>query len=257
MIRQRVLHAGILLSLAAVFTARAFADDVTDLGRRLAQLRGEVETLSSSLSREEAEHRDQMRSLARQKAELEAELKREQMRLQRIQQEMGQRRAALAERKSESDKLQPVFDSTVSALREHVRTELPFRSAERLAEIDKVVEQRRAGLLSTERALARLWSFVEDEVRLTRESSLHRQTLSIDGTEQLVDVVRIGMVMLFFKTGDGRVGHVVREGSGWTARTLQDAEDRKRVLHLFDSFKKQIRTGYFEIPNALPERRQP
>jgi hypothetical protein len=65
------------------------------------------------------------------------------------------------------------------------------------------------------------------------------------------------MVMLFFKTGDGRVGHAVREGSTWTARTLQDAEDRKRVLHLFDSFKKQIRTGYFEIPNALPERRQP
>lgn len=257
MFRKRILYAGILLSFAAAFTARAFADDVTDLGRRLAQLRGEVETLSTSLSREETETRDQMRSFARQKAELEAELKREQMRLQRIQQEMSQRKAVIAERKTDSEKLQPVFDSAVRSIRNHVRTELPFRAPERLAEIEKIVEQHRAGLLSSERALARLWSFVEDEVRLTRESAMQRQTLTIDGSEQLVDVVRIGMVMLFFKTGDGRVGHMVREGSIWTARTLHDAEDRKRVLHLFDSFKKQIRTGFFEIPNALPDRRQP
>lgn len=257
MFRRRILYAGILLSFAAAFTARAFADDVTDLGRRLAQLRGEVETLSTSLSRDETETRDQMRSFARQKAELEAELKREQMRLQRIQQEMSQRKTLIAERKTDSEKLQPVFDAAVHSLRNHVQTELPFRAPERSAEIEKIVDQHRSGLLTTERALARLWSFLEDEVRLTRESAMHRQTLTVDGSEQLVDVVRVGMVMLFFKTGDGRVGHMVREGSSWTARTLHDTEDRKRVLHLFDSFKKQIRTGFFEIPNALPDRRQP
>ena len=28
-------------------------------------------------------------------------------------------------------------------------------------------------------------------------------------------------------------------------------EDVKLVMNLFDSFKKQIRVGYFEVPNAL------
>ena len=78
----------------------------------------------------------------------------------------------------------------------------------------------------------------------------------IHGTEQLVDVVRIGMVMLFFKTAEGAVGHAVKQGDTWTTRTLTEPEDRKRVLRLFDNFKKQIRVGYFEIPNALPESTQ-
>jgi len=253
MSRTRLLLTLSLLLLLAGTAGPAFADDVIQLGRRLAQLRGEVEALSTELSREEVEHRDQMRSFARQKAELEAELKREQLRLQRIKHETEQKKAATTAQKDQSDKLQPLFQSSVEALRSHIRSALPFRASERLAELDRIVEQHKTGLLTTERALARLWSFVEDEIRLTKESSLQRQTLVVDGTEQLVDVVRIGMVMLFFKTGDGAVGHAVKQGDTWTTRTFTTPEERKQVLRLFDNFKKQIRVGYFEIPNALPE----
>lgn len=253
MTRTRLLLAGTVLLLAAATAGSASADDVIQLGRRLAQLRGEVETLSTELAREETEHRDKMRSLARQKAELEAELKREQMRLQRIKVETDKKKAAIAEQKDHSEKLLPIFNESVLALRSHIRHSLPFRTDERLAEIDKIVEQRNAGLLTTERALARLWSFVEDEVRLTKESGLHRQTLAVDGAEQLVDVVRVGMVMLFFKTSDDVVGYAVKQGESWTTHTETTPEGRKRILALFDNFKKQIRVGYFEIPNALPE----
>lgn len=253
MTRNRILFASSLVLVAAVVSGPAVADDVIQLGRRLAQLRGEVEALSGELAREEAEHRDKLRSLARQKAELDAELKREQMRLARIKQETDQKKADTAAQNEQSAKLQPVFDASVEALRAHIQTALPFRSPERLAEIDRIVEQRKTGLLTTERALARLWSFVEDEIRLTKESGVHRQTLVIDGNEQLVDVVRVGMVMLFFKTGDDVVGHAVKIDGKWTTRTLTAPDDRKRVLTLFDNFRKQIRVGYFEIPNALSE----
>jgi len=257
MSRTRFILAGVSMLVAASAAAAAVADDTTELGQRLAQLRGEVDTLSANLSREEAEHRDQMRSFARQKADLEAELKREQMRLQKVRHEIDERKSAMAARSVESEKLVPIFDATVESLRVYVRQALPFRASERLAEIDRVVEQRKTGLLTTERALARLWSFVEDEVRLTKESGLHRQTLVVDGSEQLVDVVRIGMVMLFFKTSDGVVGYAAKQGEVWTTRSLTEKEDRKRVLKLFEDFKKQIRVGYFEIPNALEDRRQP
>ena len=253
MTRARLLLAATVLLFGAATAGSASADDVIELGRRLAQLRGEVDTLSSELAREETEHRDKMRSLARQKAELEAELKREHMRLQRIKLETDKKKATIAEQKDQSDKLLPIFNESVLALRSHVQNALPFRTAERLAEIDKIVEQRNAGLLTTERALARLWSFVEDEVRLTKESGLHRQTLVVDGAEQLVDVVRIGMVMLFFKTSDDVVGYAVKHAESWTTHTETDTEGRKRIVGLFDSFKKQIRVGYFEIPNALWE----
>jgi hypothetical protein len=34
--------------------------------------------------------------------------------------------------------------------------------------------------------------------------------------------------------------------------TLDDKDSEKAILELFHTFKKQIRAGFFEIPNALP-----
>ena len=47
---------------------------------------------------------------------------------------------------------------------------LPFRTAERLLEIQKIEDQFKAGLLTPQRALSRLWGFFEDELRLWHES---------------------------------------------------------------------------------------
>jgi hypothetical protein len=47
------------------------------------------------------------------------------------------------------------------------------------------------------------------------------------------------------------VGHAVRQGDGWGYEVLTTPEDVKRVDDLFESFKKQIRVGYFTVPNAL------
>ena len=33
------------------------------------------------------------------------------------------------------------------------------------------------------------------------------------------------------------------------------AEEKKQIRSLLEQFKKQIRVGYFELPNALPEGR--
>jgi hypothetical protein len=38
---------------------------------------------------------------------------------------------------------------------------------------------------------------------------------------------------------------------GWVFETASDSPDRERIRTLFDSLKKQIRQGYFELPNPL------
>jgi hypothetical protein len=107
-------------------------------------------------------------------------------------------------------------------------------------------------LVSAPRALSRLWTFVEDEFRLTRENGLYQQTIEVDGQEHLADVVRIGSVALFFKTNQGAVGYAVPNANGYQYQAESNAEARKRIASLFDSFRKQIRAGYFELPNAIP-----
>jgi hypothetical protein len=44
----------------------------------------------------------------------------------------------------------------------------------------------------------------------------------------------------------------VESPRGWRFELLDDAKDQERVARLFDSLRKQIRQGYFELPEALP-----
>jgi uncharacterized small protein (DUF1192 family) len=230
----------------------ALGDSVTDLAGRLATLRGEVESLSAELAQKEADLRDQLRSLARQKADLELDAKKEQTRLQKTRLTIDQKKKVIETEQAADQALVPTFEGALERVRRHVRASLPFRTAERLAELDKIEDQYKSGLLTPQRGLARLWAFVEDEFRLTRESGIYRQVVTLDGKEQLADVVRVGTVMLYFKTGDETVGYARKAGDAWEYVALPDKDARRRIDGLFDSLKKQIRVGYFELPNALP-----
>lgn len=247
------LGASLLIATVGLWAAPAFAEEVSSLASKLADLRAEVETLSSQLSEEQTQLRNELQSYARQKADLELELQREQTRLKKIRQQIQHKREAIEEQKSADEELEPLFYRSADKVREHIGGTLPFRKDARMAEVEKIESQLDAALLTPERAISRLWAFVEDELRMTSESGLYQQTIRVHGEEQLADVLRVGMVMLFFKTGDGQVGYASNTHDGWTFTTLDGDASRKRVRTLFDSFKKQIRVGYFEVPNALPD----
>ena len=38
---------------------------------------------------------------------------------------------------------------------------------------------------------------------------------------------------------------------GWTYEVAREELDRKRIASLFEALSKQIRQGWFELPNAL------
>jgi CII-binding regulator of phage lambda lysogenization HflD len=240
-----------LAAAAVAPTVKAEGDADAQLASRLAALRGELEDLSTQLSDKSEEVRDDLRTYSRQKVELEMEVQREQTRLQKMRAAVATTQAETEKKKAAHQSLEPAFAQQVATVRSYVSSTLPFRTRERLAELDSIEQQVKANLLTPQRAFTRLWSFVEDELRLTRESGLYRQTIKTAEREQLADVVRIGMVMLFFRTGDDSFGYAVRTANGWSYRTEQDPENRKRILALFQDFQKQINVGFFELPNAL------
>lgn len=133
----------------------------------------------------------------------------------------------------------------------HVRAGLPFKQAERVADIDSFRNDLLSGAIPPARAVNRLWALYEDEFRLTRENGLFSQTLRIGNERVLADVVRLGSVALYFKTQDGRVGLAQRAGSAWTFVEATDPVDRERIDTLFDALRKQIRQGFFELPLAV------
>jgi hypothetical protein len=249
--RFRALDGLAVVTVLGAVSAPAFADDLSTLATRLSELRGQVEELASRLSTASNDHKETLRSLSRQRSELELEAKREETRVQKLSAAIAKRKAEIQAEKAKGDRLVPVYEEAFAKVRGYVEQGLPFRQGERLAALDKIQEQYKGGLLTPARALQRLWSFIEDEYRMSKESGLYKQTITIDGQERLAEVIRVGMVMLYYKTEGGRVGRIAKQGEKFEYTPIDDPEQQKRVLGLFTSFKKQIRVGYFELPNAL------
>ena len=241
----------LLAAGAALIALPAVADPVENLAKRLTTLRGEVEALNYEVNEVQSTARDEVRALQRTKAELDSELKREQTRVQKIQQMIRERGKKAEEANEAETALKPVFEQSVKSVRAYVEMTLPFKMKERLNAVDGIEEQYTKGLLSPARALSRLWSFLEDEFRLSRENRLDKQTILVDGAEELVEVVRLGSVMLFFKTEAGDFGRALRKDGAWVFERYQDPREKQEVAYLFENFKKQIRGGYFVIPNAI------
>ncbi len=253
--RVRALLGAGLASVAAALLVPALAvgadDDLSTLAERLIELRGEVEALNDNIESQQQEHRNRMSSLTQRRAELDAQIQRQDLEVKKLQKEIDELRAESTGLSEEIATLEPLVKDASNRLEARVRASLPYMTDERTADLAEVLRKMEAEEITAARALNNIWTFFEDELRLARESEMFRQTIEVDGKEQLADVVRLGMVMLFFRTGDEQFGYAVRKGDSWVYETASGS-DRSRIEELFAAFEKQVRTGFFVVPNALP-----
>lgn len=240
---------GAALSISVV--AGAAEPDYETLAAELARLRTEVESISAQIEDKKEATRTELRTLASQKTSLEAEIQREELRLKQIEQAFEEVQQKVREAGALQRELQPAVLDAIAKVRAAVAGGLPFRLDERLAELDKLGKDLEDEVVLPSIAVSRLWTFVEDETRLTRENGLYQQIIAVKGEEVLADVARVGMLMLYFRTPDQRFGKVEREGKGWTYVVFEDPKQIERAQSLFASLEKRVRVGFFELPNAL------
>ncbi|MBN2340175.1 MAG: DUF3450 family protein [Deltaproteobacteria bacterium] len=256
--QKQLLLAGAILCVLSLGTftdgaVHAAGKSPMQMAERLAELRKEVDGLAGELEEKKEEMKGRIRSYATQKAEVEAEIQRAKMRLAQLQESHSKRVEKLSEEDEQVTVLTPAVLEAIGMLKQKVSEGIPFKRKERLAELDRLIRQIDEKLLHPVNAFARVWDQAEDEFRLSRESGLYKQVVTLDGKETLADVIRVGMVMMYVKTKDGQIGKSVYQEGTWSFRTLRSPEEHRQVLYLFDSFKKQIRTGLFTVPNAIPQ----
>ncbi|MDT8408920.1 MAG: DUF3450 family protein [Wenzhouxiangellaceae bacterium] len=240
-----------LCGLMAASLQTAGAQDPLDaLAEELVGLRGQVESLNTDLNRLQERHRAEMNSLAAQKGDLEATRRREMLRIRQLEQDLADNRERAARAGVAGEALMPVAARIIASLQKHIESSFPFKIDERLKGLAEIRSQLESGATEPPRVINRLWRFYEDELRLTRDNGLYSQVIPIDGREVLADIAKIGAIAMYFQTRDGRLGHAVRNGDDWRFEVSQSAGDRQQIAALFDSLKKQIRTGYFELPNG-------
>lgn len=225
-------------------------DPLAALAEELVRLRGEVEALNTELNDAQQQHRAEMNSLAAQKGDLEATLRREELRVRQLEQDLADNRERASAAGIAGEALLPVVFDIVDALAAQIEQRFPFKREERLKALAEIRTQAESGALDAPRAINRLWRFYEDELRLTRDNGLYSQVIALGGDRVLADIAKIGAVALYFQTRDGRLGYAERNGEQWSYRVAESSAERKHIADLFESLKKQIRTGFFELPNG-------
>lgn len=244
-----------LCGALVVITATAQEPQET-LAERLVTLRGQVDELQSELDIRREEHKNRMVYLTVQLAELEANRDREALRLSQMQENLEEMRVQVASGGVDSDSLLPFAMQQIASLREQISNGFPFKTIERLAELDELDNQLGNGVITAHRGINRLWAFIEDEIRISRENAIYSQSILIGGRNVLVDVAKLGSVMMFFRTRDMAYGRAVYSANGWRFELLDSNGEQEQVARLFDSLRKQIRQGYFELPATLPPRHE-
>lgn len=238
--------------LCMCIATHASAEEYENLAESLAKVRGEVEELQVQLDLAKDNHSNQMRSLASQLTDLGVEERRQKISIEKLQQSLEKFKQESAKSTASNDALKPIVMDIVSKYRVYVQNGFPFKLDDRLSDINKLETQVNNNLLDTKKAVNRLWALIEDEIRLSKENGIYQQTIAVNNQQVLADIAKLGTALMYFQTGDKRVGMASQQENGdWQYLETTNNAEIEQINLLFDSLKKQIRQGYFELPNPL------
>lgn len=238
--------------LIFIFSLQSFAyGNVEALAGKVIKLRKEVELLNDEYKTEREKALNDLKALSIQKAELESNIRSEDVREKQLSEKISNYKKELKQTSLESKELTPVLVRTMTSLKEYISQSLPFKQKERLEAVETLGNRLEKGEVTPIKASNQLWSIIEDEKRLSKETSVHKQTIPINGKMNLAEVVKVGMLFLYFKSDDGKIGMAQQKQGVWSFETFSEESQQKQTLAFLQSIKKQIRQGEFQLPAGI------
>ena len=240
-----------ILVISATLSSALFATTGSDLANSIIQLRGDVETLYTEIKENKQRYNEHMKSLSMQITDSEAQMNRQTTSIKLAQNELNKIEVKIQETSSGNAEIKPLVLDALSLLEKTIQEGIPFMLEQRIASVNKIKSDLNEGLITNEKALSLTWASYDDIIRVTKEVGLFKQQINFKGNDVLAKIAKLGSVAIFFATPSDEVGFVVKENNTYSYKHITDPEDIKKIVSLFDALQKQIRTGYFELPNAL------
>jgi len=248
--KKTALFSSVVMLLLS--TPVAMGNSLENLAKSLAKVRGEVETLQMQLDLEKEKHGSRMSALNSQLADLSVEERRQKLSIEKLQHSIEKLGVTAKQAEQSGENLKPVLLAALGEYRLHIQTGFPFKMEDRIKAIDDLENNLINQQIDPNKAVNQTWSLIEDEIRLSKENGIYQQTIMLNGEKVLVDIAKLGTVFLFFQTKDNQGGMARKLAQGgWKFEIVDNTDDKERIRNLFDSLKKQIRQGYFELPNPL------
>jgi hypothetical protein len=241
----------IVLSVSAQSASTKNENSLTVLAKKIVELRLEVETLNNELLASKTELQSKLKGKGSRVANLEVQIGQEDVRQKQLLEKLAAVKVQI-EKVKEGEDLTPLVKSNIVRIKENIEAGLPFQMEKRLKDANDIFEKLNGGVITAESALGRTWALYEDELRLTRENALHRQTIILNGSEKLATVAKIGMMSMYFHTIDNKVGLVQKNPEDKFVYVEENDPKRKEMIFtLIDGLKKQIRYGRYDLPLAM------
>ena len=238
-------------TLVVITNSAVYAQNNTEMVKSIMKMRADVEGLYSKIDENKDNYKAQMKSYAMQIADNEAQINRKETALKLTSAETVKLQEQMTKKGAGTDDLNPLLTKALDRLETIVTSGLPFKTEERVADLEKIKADLKAENITQEKALSLVWASYDDALRMTKEIGLFKQQIKIGNEEKLAKVAKIGTAMMFFMTPDDQVGFVKKNDKTYTYVVSTDEKSRKEIHTLFDALQKQIRTGYFTLPNAL------
>ena len=239
----------LILLFSAVLIAKPSVANLDKKSELLVSLRFEVDEASNSYDQLRNRFNLEISALENQIADTKQLLLAERSKKSALKKlQVEQQKATEAQRQINMRYEKPTLEVS-KLLKNHIAKSIPFKTKERLASVTQITSDLQSQRIDATAALLRLWRVVEDELKLTQETGLYQQGITLSNEQLLVDVIRIGMSVLYFKTEDSRFGIARQDKSGHADYVEFTNPDEIAALRaLFDAQKKQIRTGNFKLP---------
>ena len=250
------MNSRVIAVVMLVFSGNCVAEtniqSLENISQELVDIRQKISSLHDKINFKKDKFRDQLRSYSNQKSDLEVKLSRSDLNIKELQRELDKLKETNKTRFKSYDNVAPVLKAGIESLRESVKSSLPFKLKERLKALDDIEHRLETNIISPNKAANQLWAFVEDELMLGRSSGIYNESISINGEDKLVKVLRLGKIAMIYKTPDESYGVLRKQQNGWKQDIVSAGEHTRQLDNLFDSFNKNIRNGLFTIPNILP-----
>ncbi|CAA6815938.1 MAG: Unknown protein [uncultured Sulfurovum sp.] len=234
----------------ALGTASLHADN-ENIVKSIMKLRAEVEALYTKIDDNKDIYKAEMKSNTMQSADSEAQINRQETALKLAESELLKVQTKIEEASNKNESIKPMLFEAIHNLRSIIEKGIPFKTKERLADLATLQKNLIDEVVTEEKALLLIWASYDDTIRLTKEIGLFKQEISLEGEPKMAKIAKMGSVMMYFATPDDQVGYVVKKGESYDYKVVSNKEDIAKIVNLFDSLQKQIRTGFFSLPNAL------
>lgn len=186
----------------------------------LAALRTEVDQLASDLEAERAAARDELAALRAELAELERQVRAARTRKATLEKLRAEATKRAEDADDDARRWAAPMQAAIAAVRTHVEQGLPFAKQPRLDVLAGLERDLQAATPDYGRVLERLLRFIEEEQAMGGEVAFTQQRIELEGTPQIVQVLRLGLALLYVRTEEGGVGWAVRRGDAWAFEML-------------------------------------